>query len=696
MPRLPTSIDVDTVSPRVTADPGVSAPVGAFQSPLGIAATELAPGFEKLGQEIHKKELVDDEIELVNARTRLLQFGERELYDPQQGLLTKKGQGAKQAQVDLEKRTDAEIASVMKGLSRDDQRKSFNVIAQHWRTGLSTDASRYVLGENQRHIDASEKSQIVMSNRTAANTATLGNWDGVNDEWMAQKILLHAEATRKGFDDTQRNDLIAGARSEFHTIIAEQLVSNNKLNNARKYFETNKSEIDTDTQLKLENLFKSRTNEVASEMRVSITDRMQDLEAMGQRGILPPKGFISDSEINTAYAEHPERAAQIKRRRDEGYGFATAANTLHAENNDALVGRVRAPEPSAIGENFAEQARHNDMLRVMSTNILKQRLTAPMDYAAQQKIGVVNDIDFSSPNAAALEIGNRQKTAKLMQDRFGSPIQLLTAQEAATFSRSLSQATPAQKRQTFQSFAGALGDDMVSYRSLMGQIAPDDPVTAMAGISANRKEATQQGQYVADLLLRGQAILHPPKKTDGSPDHGSLIPMPPEKSLREEFDSTARDAFTGMADTVRNQYYQASRAIYASLSMDAGDKDTQNLNNDRWEEAIQLATGGIEKYNGKRTLMPFGYEKSQFKQEMKSHILALKDQIPEGLSVDKLSDLPVVPYGDGRYVFMVGNSVLGDKNGNRIVIDLNQKLPPPPSEAGIAQRARYGRGFGAQ
>ena len=56
MPRLPSSIDVDTVSPRVAADPGVSAPVGAFQSPIGIAAGELAPGFEKLAEVAQRQE----------------------------------------------------------------------------------------------------------------------------------------------------------------------------------------------------------------------------------------------------------------------------------------------------------------------------------------------------------------------------------------------------------------------------------------------------------------------------------------------------------------------------------------------------------------------------------------------------------------------------------------------------------------
>lgn len=50
MPRLPSAEDVPTVSPKVTADPGVKAPAHAFESPVGVAAEEFAPAVEKYAQ----------------------------------------------------------------------------------------------------------------------------------------------------------------------------------------------------------------------------------------------------------------------------------------------------------------------------------------------------------------------------------------------------------------------------------------------------------------------------------------------------------------------------------------------------------------------------------------------------------------------------------------------------------------------
>ena len=50
MPKLPSSADVRTISPSVSRDPGLTAPVAAFESGVGAAATELSPALEELGR----------------------------------------------------------------------------------------------------------------------------------------------------------------------------------------------------------------------------------------------------------------------------------------------------------------------------------------------------------------------------------------------------------------------------------------------------------------------------------------------------------------------------------------------------------------------------------------------------------------------------------------------------------------------
>lgn len=656
----------------------------------------FANTLQHVANEVERKQLQDDTLRAEDAFNQLREK-QLELTSGKDGFVSRKsGDAVNQPLLDdYGKRLDLSVKEIADTLGNNRQRDLFARRAQVSSLQFKQDILGHV--ERERNVYGQQvfKSTLDLELRNAVDRYQ--DPSGIALSRQRMEAAIDNEAQRTGMPPEASAAMKRAQVSNLHTNVASRFIAEDQFQVAEQYMTANKEELDIQDRLKLEGMLKSKRNEISSELRVTIADRMQDIEAMGQRGIVPPKGFISDADIDTAYANNAERAAQIKRRRDEGYRFAVDASAMHAQSNDELIARINAPNSATVGENFAEQSRHNDMLRLMATNVVNQRLNAPMEYAAQQKIGVVNDIDFKNTESLSNEIANRQHTAKLMRDRYGSPIQLLTKNESANFSRSMSQATPKQKRELFQTFSSALGDDMVSYRAVMAQIAPDDPVTAMAGISANRKEATQQGQVVADLMLRGQAILHPPKKSDGDPDKGSLLPMPSENDMRKSFDSEVRDAFVGTADVVRNQHYQAARAIYASLSMDAGDKNTQDLNGDRWGQAIKLATGGIEKYKGKRTLMPFGYELSQFKQEVRAHIRSLdKEKLPDGITIDKLEDKPVVSYGDGKYVFMEGNSVLGYKDKTRIEIDLNQKLPPLPVEADVSGRGRAGRGFGAK
>jgi hypothetical protein len=118
---------------------------------------------------------------------------------------------------------------------------------------------------------------------------------------------------------------------------------------------------------------------------------------------------------------------------------------------------------------------------------------------------------------------------------------------------------------------------------------------------------------VADLLLRGNAILHPNKGTDGANHEGgaSLIKMPDEKLMLADWTSRTGDAFKGK-EQANDTFQQGAKAIYAALSAEAGDY-TGTYDAKRWKQAIDYATGGIEKHNGSQIVLPYGWTYDQFK-----------------------------------------------------------------------------------
>jgi hypothetical protein len=190
-------------------------------------------------------------------------------------------------------------------------------------------------------------------------------------------------------------------------------------------------------------------------------------------------------------------------------------------------------------------------------------------------------------------------------------------------------------------------------------------------------------------MLRGQSILRPNPKEDGKPANGDLLPMPNNDQMRKFFDDKVRDAFAGLPSALEH-HYQGARAIYAALSVDAGDVDTSILDSKRWERAIELATGGFVDHGGRRVPRPYGFTDDQFRDGHKRRIedLAASGRLHDSWgrlgtfavdtdfhledAVERLRGLPLEPVGDGRYALKVGDAYLVDKRGERVVLDFGR------------------------
>jgi len=279
-------------------------------------------------------------------------------------------------------------------------------------------------------------------------------------------------------------------------------------------------------------------------------------------------------------------------------------------------------------------------------------------------------LDFTKPETLGPQLQARFDLGRSMTSRYGAPFKPLTTEESALLGSALNTASPTQKRQLFSGLALATKGDADGYKAILSQISPDDPVTAIAGILANKDSAMAKGSATADLILQGQSILFPSKKADGNPTSGTKI-MPPDKDLKTSFQSYERDAFAGYP-AARSAYYQTAQAIYAAKAAQAGDY-SQVLDSGRWEESIKLATGGIDKYNGKAIVLPWGQDYSQFRDglNLRLQATAASGRLQEGMNISKLRDMPLEMAGDGRYVLKAGDGILVDKNNQPVFLDFN-------------------------
>lgn len=305
----------------------------------------------------------------------------------------------------------------------------------------------------------------------------------------------------------------------------------------------------------------------------------------------------------------------------------------------------------------------------IADNQSKMIKETPVEFAYQQGIANQPIIDISNPENSAEEMQYQAHVAKGVSADYGAPLKPLMSQQVNEITRFLKNSTTDKKIEWLGSFKRSLGDDNASYVAAMGQIAKDDPVTAIAGDFAGKGRDQQ-----ARLILEGQALLRPPTQEDGRPAQGKLWPMPPQKDINEIFQDFEGEAFVSSPD-YRNAVLQASMAVYAKMAQEQNINDGE-LDDDLFEDAIKIVAGDIEKYNGVKTIVPYGMNPSDFEDEIKRRInyMDITDRFAPGMNADKALDFPLETIGDGKYLMSTGTGYVVDKEGKPIVIDFNQEM----------------------
>lgn len=302
-------------------------------------------------------------------------------------------------------------------------------------------------------------------------------------------------------------------------------------------------------------------------------------------------------------------------------------------------------------------------------------------------------LDVSKPEAMGEQLAARMGLAREVSSRYQAPLKPLTKEEADTLAGTLRTASPELKVQYFGKLSQAFGGDRDGYMAAMAQIAPDDPVTAIAGAHAGAGRPEN-----AALIARGQGYLNPPKKADGQPLGGKLIELPPDGKFEAEFSSKTENAFAGNQQA-RSASLQAVRAAYAALASDKGGETAlKTVDSDLFEKAMDAVIGKPQAINGRTVILPYGYTTGQFKDGLAIRLddLKAKGTVPD-TTMAKLGSLPMRNVGDSKYVFVAGDSKIVDKAGREILIDFTQPAPfrssgygmqpPPPKEPDAYSRA---------
>lgn len=423
-----------------------------------------------------------------------------------------------------------------------------------------------------------------------------------------------------------------------------------------------------DQRIRVLQLAQTQQHQDMAKLRESLAVRVQDSTAEYiARGTAsnPPAQY----EFIRAYGQ-----ADGMRRYQELQNHANYGQKLQEVKflpTSALNDLLKTEKPT-MGEGFASRQRDYELLTHAVDTVIKARTEDPVAFAitaGSYGIKPMNRLD--DPNALRQELSRRASAAPQMAKDYGSPPSLFTKSEGKALGAMLA-AMPVESQKNYLATINAGVNNMDLFKRTMQALAPDSPTIAVAGIYQASGLRTTENRDVADLILRGQAILTPNKKEDGSGHLGgqSLVKMPDEKLLLSDWIGTTGDAFKGK-EQAADLFMQTAKAIYAARSAEEGDYSGA-LNSKRWSSAIALATGGIGTHNGSQIVMPYGmgYDKFQDRLHEQATRLVQNNGVLNA-SVQEIARLPLVNVGDGRYLVRRGTGYLVNKNGQPAVIDMN-------------------------
>lgn len=627
------------------------------------------------------------------------------------------------------KRFEEAQKGIAAGLADDEQRRLF---------GQRASVSRRAFMQNlQTHIgreDTAYRKQVFESTIDVATRAATADWqnpDAVQGQLARIGATIDEQAKDQGWAPEVSQALKQQASSKVHAAIIGQALASEQTTYARKWYDQHKDDIDPQTA---QRLFKQVEDETQKTLfngyqRVFM-DASKDRRALAAlERTVNGDSKLDEGRKNILLGRIAGKVDQLDRQSEMAQmrWERTVERQINAVNTITLQGYEPTAEQMAPLVATTKGTAYEPMVKSMiqTANVTRQFRTAspqqqermlteletqarkdptkfdltvltrfrsiydaqqkavrddPISFATRQGLVDAEDpaarpLDLSKPELLGPQLAQRAALARSLSSRYGSPLKVLTKEEGDALVGALRDAPAADRSKYIGALSRGLADDPQAYKAVMAQIAPDQPIVAIAGAYASNNFRDPAGKMVSDLILRGQDILQPRRKEDGTPDKGKLWPMPPEEDMRKSFQSYERDAYAGNADA-RNAHYQTAQAIYAAKSADAGDA-RGNLDPKRWEESIKLATGGVERWNGKSTIMPYWLNRSQFRDELKSRVdaLAASGQLDALWTSSKLFDLPLRAVGDGVYKFVGGDGVVAGRDGRDVVIDFN--VPPP-------------------
>jgi hypothetical protein len=238
IPRYTSQVqDQATPNARVDLNPSREAFGG------GASLDAVEKGVEGLGSAILDEKKKADELVVTDYNTKLTQLRNKLTYDPNDGLMTKKGKDALSAPEEYHQRYDQAVEELQKGLSNDQQRSLARRITLGHKAELDDTIQKHVYAESEKYGD--EVDQAALGAGVDDAILNYQNPEKLQSALDGIKGTVYRWAQRKGFGDD--SDVVIqkleDATSKAHAGVVDRMLANGDDLRAKTYYDQVKSEV---------------------------------------------------------------------------------------------------------------------------------------------------------------------------------------------------------------------------------------------------------------------------------------------------------------------------------------------------------------------------------------------------------------------------------------------------------------------
>lgn len=695
-------------APQVTPDALPGRPWPHLPDEISPEATGagIAQGIENAGEVLERHAVAAEsqarQSQAMDAENKLQALSLQLTHDPQNGAFTKQGQAAFGLSQQYLPKFDSQAQQIVESVPDPRARLAVQQAAAHMRLGLNEQLDAHEIQQHQVFAAHTAQDSINLAEQASAanyNNPTIlaGNHERID-------AALTSMGQTQGWSTDQLSAAKQEAFSRLHGNVIDRMLADNKVGMAQQYLKANEGEMDAESAFRASRAIDAQVKQQQNEQKQDIADRYQDSLESSEYGLKNPIS-VSRAELNILFPHDAQR------RWDELQIMSRAGAQSKAYDHmsiDEIRSDLQGRQPQEGGPEALYQVKAYDILSRAAQRTITQRLSDPAQFA--QTRGSWKPLDFTNPPAFLQQLTLRARTQGEIGSQIGVPVPLLSKTEARQFSTALDQSRPSDAAALLGQLHQALPDQR-SYDSLLSQVAPHSPVTAVAGSLVNvppkaGAPAWYDARFGADPqvaagIIQGERILagkgegKTGSTASGQPMGAKGFNVPADSALETYFLSESggqhSTLFAGRPDTAES-YFGAFKAYYTALAAQKG-VTSGTVDKALAQQAADAVLGNVQGFNHTEVTAPRGMDPSRF--EDIAHQGVIEAARKAGLDAPMAAALADSGglrelgglLGAGRYALVDGNGRPIEVKNQPLIIDLSGVKPRPGVTSGDISRA---------